>query len=699
MQTALDTGAAIPQTSGANTDADVTLGGDSLDIALRVRSWWLECVNSPFWQSYTDEAEEDEGYYAGGDDQWKYKGDSTVLDRLRKQGRAAVSLNHCKAPISALTGYERRNRSDAKALPQGDEDHDAARLMSWLLKHVQEQCYANDNLSDVFEDGVITGLRAANIGIDWQRGTRGGMRRAGVAVVENLKCGLAADAELVWDPKWKEYGAQDARYFLHWKWVYVDDAVAMYPEKKAEILEALGRLGTNIDAAVQSGQSVRLTDYPDAPGTYLSFDQVERFLYNVNDRQVLMCDAWYHVYDHEWCVIERRTGRLIPFGDRKKEAVDYAATDPARLKLERQIIRRVRMSVVLPASATVLEPETNPFPNDDEEYPFAVFTVNRKKGRVYGAISDMKDPQRVENKRISQLLDIVDRFARLRVRIQENSLADPNAFKDPFDDSPVRYKKGPDVEKPDYMVPPIAEIAPLLIGLADKMKMALREIPGINTEYMIGLKAADASGRAIQERVAQADLVSTAIFDRFNRTRKYAHERLARRAQQLYNSDEIVRLTGELGESVLVRLNPGDAPTAPEGASGRDEYLRQYREYRQRHKQEQQDVDVLTPASLHYDLVLSEGPSTPTARSAQLRILLDTLQAVASPQLSLFFIPTIIRLMDGIPDRDQILREVEQWKQAQLGLASGGAPGAPGPVAGAATPGAVDAALAAGATG
>lgn len=676
-------GEVVPQTSGINTDADVTIDGADLDIAIRVRAWWFECVNSEFWQTYTEEAEEDEGYYIGGEFQWSHKGDTSALERLKKQGRAHVTANHCAAPIDSVTGYERQNRTDAKALPQGDEDVESARIMSWLLKHVQDSCDANDILSDVFEDGVITGLRAAEIGIDWQRGTRGGLRRAGQAYLENLKCGLGKDAELVWDPKWKEYSGRDARYFLRWRWVYVEDAEAQWPEQKEAFRASLARLDQHMTTAIAGGATVRLDDYPDAPGTLLSPKQVELYLYNPHDRQVLICDAWYHVYDQEWCVIEKRTGRLIPFADRKREAVDFAATDPDRLKVERQIIRRVRMSVTIPATATTLERDTNPYPNDDEDYPFALFITKRKGRHVYGLIRNMKDPQRVENKRLSQLLDIVDRFARLRMLVQENSLPNPQAFQDPLDDSPVFYKKGPDVERPAYLVPPIAEIAPVLIGLADKMKVLLREIPGVNTEYNVGLRAPDASGRAIQERVAQGQLVSTVVYDHFNRTKKYAHARLARRTQQLYTRDETVRLTGELGETVLVRLNPADAPGAPEVLQGREEYLKEYRAYRTKHQQER-GASTLSLEHLHYDIVLAEGPSTPTARTATLRMLLDMLQAVPIPQLAVFFVPTIIRLMDGIPDRDQIMREVEQMKQSMLGggqpAPAATPPGAPVPV-------------------
>ena len=53
------------------------------DMAVRVRAWFLEAWTHPLWVDYRREAEEDEGFYAGGEDQWVEGGSSEALRRLK----------------------------------------------------------------------------------------------------------------------------------------------------------------------------------------------------------------------------------------------------------------------------------------------------------------------------------------------------------------------------------------------------------------------------------------------------------------------------------------------------------------------------------------------------------------------------------------------------------------------------------------
>ena len=66
----LSTESPLPaQPGGSVVQADT-----DMDMAVRVRAWFMEAWNHPLWIYYRREAEEDEGFYSGGEDQWSEGG-------------------------------------------------------------------------------------------------------------------------------------------------------------------------------------------------------------------------------------------------------------------------------------------------------------------------------------------------------------------------------------------------------------------------------------------------------------------------------------------------------------------------------------------------------------------------------------------------------------------------------------------------
>src|SRR3990167_1807938 len=220
----------------AQPGGSVVQADTDMDMAVRVRAWFMEAWNHPLWVDYRREAEEDEGFYAGGEDQWKEGGSAEALRRLKDLKRATVSINHIQGIVDILTGFERQNRFDLKASPQGDEDEDSARLFTCLLKYVQHKADVHATSSDVFEDGIIKGLGAAEVAVDRTQDPA-----RGEIVVERLCPGV----DLVWDAHsrdWRRF--RDCRYMIRYKEAFLDDIVAQYPQHKQALEAAADRLGT-----------------------------------------------------------------------------------------------------------------------------------------------------------------------------------------------------------------------------------------------------------------------------------------------------------------------------------------------------------------------------------------------------------------------------------------------------------------------
>ena len=636
------------QPGGSAVQVDPT----NRDMAVRVRAWFLEAWTHPLWVDYRREAEEDEGFYAGGEDQWVEGGSSEALRRLKDLKRATVSINHIQGLVDILTGFERQNRFDLKAAPQGEEDEDSARLFTWLLKDVQDKADVHATSSDVFEDGIIKGLGAAEVAVDW---TQDPVR--GEIVVERLEPGV----DLIWDAHAKDWRRfRDCRYMIRYKQAFVDDLTAQYPQHKAAIEEAADRLG----AVMAEGRS---TDGPpnDAYGgvgdARRSPETAAPVFYDHKSRQALVLEAWYEDFESAWVVTSKQAGQVYEAAS-GEAARAAAAADPKDLTAIRRMKRMIKMAVVLPATMQTLETDDTPYDNDQQAYPFVVYVGKRKRNKIYGIVRNMKDPQRVLNKRESQLLDVLIQYATARRMYESGSLENPQHLKDSWSTEPIIYRPGR--KPPGWDVPEgLGELFRVLGGEGDRYKMFMRESSGINTD-LLGLRSDDASGIAIARRQAQGQVIATVWFDNYRNFKRELGQRLARRIQQVYTYERVFRLTNDIGEPIALTVNPLQ----------RDEQGRsQQADPRRR---------VLSDVkALEFDILVSEAPSTPSMRAMSLLAVLEIIKTL--PGLAGVFMDKIVELAD-MPDKAELLQRVRQVQQSQ-GIVGGGGPpqqpppGPPGP--------------------
>ena len=623
----------------------------STDIAARIRTWFVEAYTSAFWTDYRAKAKEDLGYYTGEEGQWSYEGSTAALEKLREADRAHVSINHIQAIVDVLTGFERQNRYDLKTMPEGEEDADQAELMTWLLKHVQEQTDTHAFCSEVFENAVIQGLAALEVGIDWTGDTLNGE-----IVLEVLTPG----EDVLWDPNWARLDLSDARFVLRFRMAWVEDLVAEYPEHERAIREAVGSL-----EVAREGGTLSEWSPSDAYGSVRQHpqetDAVRALFYDAaGGGRLMLAQAWYADYEDAWIVSDKRTGTVTE-ADTGAVAREMAESDPEHLTAIRRRKRLIRSALVIPGLYQVLEEDETPYENDQQAYPILVCVGKRKGDKAYGIVRNLKDPQLVENKRESQLIDLVANIAALRIVYFANSLDNPAALKDPFSREPIAIRPGH--EPPAYLVPPIGEIVSVLRAIGDRNKMAIREISGINTE-LLGLETDQASGIAIARRQAQGQIISTVWFDNYRYFRRLLGKRLARRIQQVYSMERTLRLTGPRGEQMMLKLNPAEArDMAP------DEFAR-YRE--EQGKLADGRPQILRDVSaLKYDVVISEVPTTPSQRATSLLAILEILKVF--PGIAQALIRPALELAE-IPDRTRVLADVD----ALLGAGPAGPPKPPG---------------------
>ena len=388
--------------------------------------------------------------------------------------------------------------------------------------------------------------------------------------------------------------------------------------------------------------------------------------YSPVDQRLLVCETWYRTWEPHYLVADKKTGTVKEV-DSMTEARAMAKTDPDNLRAIERQVRKIQVATVLPAGWVVLEEPKTAYENDQSSYPIVVFAADRKGDYIYGAVQNLKDPQRVENRRISQLLDILGRYANARPLVPKGSLSNPNIFENPADTSPIVFD--PEKGAPSWYVPPIGELVRVLADVAEIMKVDIREIGGVNLPLQGASEGSGQSGIALARLQAQGQVLQTPYFDRLRRSRRLIGQRLCRRIQQVFTQEKVVRLTNDVGTSTLVRLNPIEFRDRP---SPSPEEWQQFRE----EQQAAGKPDVLRDVSaLKYDVIIAETPSTPSARATALLSLLDIIEKL--PMLAPALIDVIVELAD-IPDRQRVLDRIKQIMAQQLGP-QGAPPEAAGP--------------------
>lgn len=632
------------------------------DIAMRHRQWYVEAMAHPLWQNYIRESDEDEGYYTAADlGAWSINGSKTEARALVDEGRPVVSLRHIKPKIDLLVGTERQNRMDLRALPQGDEDEDDARIMTEYLKWTSDQKELNELTAAGFKDGLIRGMYAVDVGIDWTEDPVNGD-----LFYELLRPGK----NVIWDPWWKkhDFSLYSARYVLRYEWVWIDDVVAMYPDKEPEIREALGRVLQPV------GAETRTTDGgSDAYGSVLSHpietpQPLGQFLDPVMQR-VLMLTGYWREWRTKWIVADRATGTIHDF-ESGAEARAFAATDPDHLHAVDKRTRVIRTATTLPATMTTLEAETDsPYTNDLAQYPIVAFLADWTGDVIEGLVRSLKDPQRIRNKRASQSIELAAKYASMRPMAEEGALLNPESLQTPGDQSVLQVRPGKMGAVGWFEPRGLAEATRVLQAISDDMEQTMLEI-GPNQE-MLGQSGSPDSGIAIARRQMQGMVMSLSYFDNHKRARKLIAERTARRIQQTSTMERTVRLMGGDGRPLTIRLNPAEFRR-----NGYDkEALKRLRA--------EAAADPLKPRilrdveSLKFDLVVSEAPATPTARSALIEQLLKVVEKF--PAIFPLVADVVFGLLPDLPDRPTVVQRIRQWMAAQGLQIDAALPAAPAP--------------------
>lgn len=537
----------------------------------------------------------DEAFYDS--DQWEPNDKATVEAR----GQKATVFNVIAQSINWIIGSQRRARSDYKILPRRKEGSKSAERKSQLLKYLADVNKSQFSESDAFQEAVKAGLSWLECGV--QDETDG----------EPIYDRFESWRNIIIDSVAREKDLSDARYLFRTRWVDVDTAVAMFPDRAAHI---------RLSAMQAYEYGVSLDDHGDEHMDALEVDQAREGFSTIDapsyqrDR-VRLIEAWYRVPETE---------RVIAGGDFNGEIYDPASPGHIQdVHTGTATIRQRpthRMYVMVCTPSHVLWHSKSPYRHN--RFPFTPLWINRKSktGEPYGIVRNMVDSQEDINKRFSKALAILssnkvimDEGAVDNLDDFEYEMARPNSI--------LVKKQGKEIK-----LDVDRDLAPAHLDIMQMSIQMIQSLSGVTDEAM-GRTTNAVSGKAIEARQGQAVVGTSNAFDNLRAARQYHGEKKLSLIEQFMTDEKQFRITNSRGQPEYVIVNDG----LPEN-------------------------DIIRTKA---DFIISEDDWAASMRQAGVAQLLELLTQMApvEPRIVLVLIDIVVEMMD-VPSREEIVKRIRQ---------------------------------------
>ena len=144
---------------------------------------------------------------------------------LEARGQAAIVFDQFSKKVDAIVGLEVERRSDPKAYPVNPKHAKAADAITDALRYVEQNTFFDDTATEVFEDKLVEGYGGAIVEIDKE--------------TQKIEINQIPWDRIYFDPFSRKKDFSDAKYMGITLWLDIDDAIAIQPDKKAEIKSLL----------------------------------------------------------------------------------------------------------------------------------------------------------------------------------------------------------------------------------------------------------------------------------------------------------------------------------------------------------------------------------------------------------------------------------------------------------------------------
>jgi hypothetical protein len=550
----------------------------------------------------------DEDFYDGL--QWTEEDAAELHDRYQ----APLVFNKIKPSINWMLGTEKRTRFDYKILPREESDVQGAEVKTKVFKYLSDCNRLPFERSQVFKEMVCAGLGWLEDGVNTEPGQE--LIYAGGESWRNV---LHDSMSVKLDFN------QDGRYQFRWRWMDIDIAEAMFPDRKsvlrgeaidadsiAEKDEEIYYLGARTNSELS--EFSRFTRHRNvATQTTAGFNRRQR---------VKIIEGWYRV--PVAAQVMRGNGSLDGELYDPKNEDHKAAVEAEDVTLASTTYLKMRV---------MLFTESHPLWDGESPYKHNRFPLTpvwcyrrARDGMPYGMIRDVRDAQEDFNKRASKALFILSTN---RVVMDKGAIdaKDIERFRAEVarPDGIIEKKAGAELK-----IDRDAQLAEEHLMLADRDAQMIQDIGGV-TDENLGRQTNANSGVAIQRRQEQGGIVTATIFDNYRFAYQIQGEKLLSLIEQFFTARKVLRIVGENKPIEWLPINQ----VGPDG----------------------EPVNDITASKA--DFIVDEQDFRASLRQAQAETMMEMLGKIAPvmPQAAMNLLDLVVDLWD-IPNKEEWLTRI-----------------------------------------
>lgn len=569
-----------PSGEGAVPLADV-------ELYERLKGWFIEDRRAQ--SEWYRDAEADFAFHAGHG-QWE----EADRARLKGQNRPCVTFNRIAPAIAAVVGMEVANRQEVRFIPRttsdrstavdaptgqvvtqappGADDQGPAELYTGAAIYLRDQCNAEDEESDAFQDAAICGMGWTETRVDYDDDPSGRI------VIDRID-----PLEMVWDARAVKRNLVDARRFHRVREIDIDVARQMFPDFADDELDAgwarsLAGEGTPHDREAARNYASGESSTEAKRGTVT----------------IVEC-AWSEL-DVTYRVANPTTGEVLTIAaefelkslrERAKAAGIELAVQAERKRVQRHAFLGGALLEAGPAQAQA-------------GFKFKPITGYRDRNRRQwvGLVRAMRDPQRWANALFSSVLNSIQTSGKGIMAERGAFDNDQQAETDWANAGRIVWLKTGALSGPGPRVTPKPP-ALMPTGVEALMQFALqslRDVSGINVE-MLGLADRGQAASLEYQRRQAATTILAPFFDGLRRYRKDQGRLLLHLIRDYLSDGRLVRIAGPEYERYVPLIRRDDV--------------------------------------LEFDIVVDDAPASPNQKEASWAILQQMLPLLLKQPLSI----------------------------------------------------------------
>lgn len=532
----------------------------------------------------------DEDYY--DNDQWT----EADAEELRDRGQAPICYNVITQSINWVIGSEKRGRSDFKVLPRGKEDAKPAQKKTQLMKYLSDVNRTPFNRSRSFEDAVKVGLGWIESGVT--------ERDNGEPIYNRYE----SWRNMLWDSASTEFDLSDARYVIRVKWVDLDVAISMFPDR-AKMLERSASSSERYGTDLANGDE--MMDFIEDEMESLGRGMAD---HSVNRKRVRMIEVWFRKPERvNKIVAGKRSGEVFDPQDQNHQQLVQGG--------ESIVAERMMMSMNVCIMTTGGMCYLGRSPYRHNKYPFIpVWGYRRGRDNMpYGMIRAMRDIQDDVNKRASKALFILSANKTI---MDKGAVDDMAEFLDEVSrpDGVIVKNTGKELK-----IDTDRDLAPAHLSIMSQSIGMIQSVSGVTDEQM-GKTTNAKSGVAIQARQDQGSKSTSKLFDNLRFAFQVDGEITLSLCEQYFTDEKQFRITNQRGTPEFVEVNTG----LPE--------------------------DDITHTQA--DFIISDSEWRASLRQAQAQQLAEMMPNLP-PQVQLVLLDLLIEEMD-LPNGEEMVKRIRQ---------------------------------------